>query len=288
MHNHPPNLQSPFSINLSRLLPRAVETNQRTGGSGNTDNSVIESSPSQTRGWHDQVAAVGEQLELDRSTFANTNNQYKISQIRRTGNSPLDLLSLNHALAILLIQSRLSILQRPQRIQTANNAEAQPSEPRLLRIPSNSLRIRGRPDASSIQERSRIKRQVRTVPELASDRGILEHRVEILAVGCDLGALEVLDVLAEAHGLARESELLLDSLEGLDGRGGGIGAVQVPRVEAREVLDGAEELVAADGCGDEAEVVRERGVVDDGVDDGHGWKLWKGYWMGGWVFGRRW
>lgn len=79
----------------------------------------------------------------------------------------------------------------------------------------------------------------------------------------------MLDVLAEAHGLARKSELLLDCLEGLDGCGRRIGAVQVPRVEAREVLDGAEELVAADGRGDEPEVVRERGVVHEGVDGGH-------------------
>lgn len=218
MHN--PSL----STNLSRLLPCAVKTNQRTRGSGNTDNSVIESSPSQTRGWHDQVAAVAEELQLDRSTFANT-NQYKYITRSENGYSPLDLLALNHALTILLVQPRLSTLQNPQRVQAADNAKAQPSEPRLLRIPSNGLRIRCRPDASRIEESSRIKRQVRSVSKLASDSGILEHRVKILAVGSDLGVLEVLDVLAEAHGLAHKSELLLDSLVGLDGCGGRIGAV---------------------------------------------------------------
>lgn len=85
----------------------------------------------------------------------------------------------------------------------------------------------------------------------------------------------MLDVLADAHELAREAELLLEGLEGRDGRGQRVGAVQVPGVEAREVLDCAEELVAADGGGDVFEVVGDGGVVDEGVGD-HGGRLGEG------------
>lgn len=79
----------------------------------------------------------------------------------------------------------------------------------------------------------------------------------------------MLDVLPDAHYFAGEAELLLDSFEGGDFRWGAICAVEVPGVEAGEVLDGAEELVAADGGGDKFEVVGYGGVVDEGVGD-HG------------------
>lgn len=59
----------------------------------------------------------------------------------------------------------------------------------------------------------------------------------------------MLDELADTHDLAGGAELLLDGIVGVDGGLGLVGAVQVPGVEAGEVLQGAEELVSAD-CGD--------------------------------------
>jgi hypothetical protein len=56
----------------------------------------------------------------------------------------------------------------------------------------------------------------------------------------------VLHKLAHAHQLARRAELLLGGFKGRDGGGGAVGAVQIPGEEAREVLQCAEELVAAD------------------------------------------
>ena len=60
----------------------------------------------------------------------------------------------------------------------------------------------------------------------------------------------MLDVLADAHELSRKPELLLDGFEGRDGRWQGVGPEEVPGIEAGEVLDCAEDLVAADGGGD--------------------------------------
>lgn len=67
----------------------------------------------------------------------------------------------------------------------------------------------------------------------------------------------MLDVLADTQAFACEAELLLDGFEGRDQALGVVGAVEVPGVEAGEVLQGAEEFVAADcegegwvnGCG---------------------------------------
>lgn len=80
----------------------------------------------------------------------------------------------------------------------------------------------------------------------------------------------MLDILADAHELARESELLLDGFEGRDFRRQTVGPEEVPGVETREVLDCAEQLVAASGGGYELEVVGYRGVVDEGVRDHDG------------------
>lgn len=56
------------------------------------------------------------------------------------------------------------------------------------------------------------------------------------------------DELAQAHGFAGLAEGFLDGIVAGDGRGGVVGAVEVPGEEAGEVLNGSEGLVAAD-CG---------------------------------------
>ena len=59
----------------------------------------------------------------------------------------------------------------------------------------------------------------------------------------------MLDVLAKAQAFAREAELLLDGVKGRDEPLGLVRAVEVPGVEAGEVLECAEEFVAADWVG---------------------------------------
>ena len=56
----------------------------------------------------------------------------------------------------------------------------------------------------------------------------------------------MLDELCQAHGLAHGAEVLLDAIEDVDGGLRVVGAVEIPGEEAREVLDCAEGLVAAD------------------------------------------
>ena len=95
-------------------------------------------------------------------------------------------------------------------------------------------------------ESDRIECQVECVAELTSDGEVSEDRVHVLAVvGCGRG-LDMLNVLSQPQGLSCQAELLLENLKGLDVGGLCIGAEEVPRVEAGEVLDGSEELVATD------------------------------------------
>ena len=56
----------------------------------------------------------------------------------------------------------------------------------------------------------------------------------------------MLHVLPEAHALADQGEVFLQVVPGGDGCCCGIGAQEVPGVEAGEVLEGSEEFVAAD------------------------------------------
>lgn len=59
------------------------------------------------------------------------------------------------------------------------------------------------------------------------------------------------DILAKAESFASQTELLLDGVERGDEAGWLVGAEEVPGIEAGKVLEGTEELVAADcrGCG---------------------------------------
>lgn len=77
----------------------------------------------------------------------------------------------------------------------------------------------------------------------------------------------MLNILSNAHGLARLSKVLLDCLPWRDGGGGVALAEEVPAQEAAEELDSTEGLVAAECGGDEAQVVGDRRVVNEGVGD---------------------
>lgn len=92
-----------------------------------------------------------------------------------------------------------------------------------------------------------IEREVARVAKLTADGEITEYRVDrVLVVGGQCGCLQMLNKLADPQNLPSCSELLLDSVERLDGGLGAVGAVEVPSIEAGEVLQGSKDLIATD------------------------------------------
>lgn len=91
-----------------------------------------------------------------------------------------------------------------------------------------------------------IKQHVESISKLPSHRRDPQDGVHGLCIAGDGRGPEVLDKLADAHQLARCAKRLLCRIERRDGALRPVGAVEVPGKEAREVLEGAEDLVAAD------------------------------------------
>lgn len=183
------------------------------------------------------------------------------------GNPLEDLLALDDAFAVLAINLGLALLEAVQRIDLAGNAKDEAHGPEAGSVLLQRLGSMPLANARSITHRQGIKGEVPCIANLSADSGVAQKGLDGLCVGGLGGGLEVLDVLADAHDLAGEAELLLDGVPGGHLRGGAVCAEEVPGVEAGEVLDRAEDLVAADGGGDEAQVMGHRGVVGEGVGD---------------------
>ena len=124
-----------------------------------------------------------------------------------------------------------------------------------------------RPDAGGVRNSERIAGEVTGVTQLATDLGVLEDGVHGLCVGCGGSGLEVLDKLAGSEDLAEQAKLLLEGVPRSDLVGGCVRAEEVPGVETSKVLEDSHELVATEGSGHVAQVVRYRRVVDDCVGD---------------------
>lgn len=91
-----------------------------------------------------------------------------------------------------------------------------------------------------------IQQHISRVSQLATDRRIPQHRIDTLCIAGHRRSLEVLDELADAHQFTRKAELLLGRFEGRDAGLRMVCTVEVPGEEAREVLEGAKDFVAAD------------------------------------------
>ena len=152
-----------------------------------------------------------------------------------------------------------------QRVELGDDAAGDADSPEAISLALERLRPRPLLHARGVRESGEIAGQIARIAELAADGGVLQDRIHGLGVSGSRGSLEVLDVLAGAEDLAGEATLLLEGIPRSDLRLGTIGAEEIPRVEAGEILHGSHELVAADGGRDELEVVRHRGVVDDGI-----------------------
>ena len=179
-------------------------------------------------------------------------------------------LTLDNALAVLLIDPCLPLLQTVQGVRLRDNAAHEAHGPKSICLSLELLGTLPLANPQRVPERTGIERQISGVANLPANGGVPHNGVHNFGVGGDGGCADVLNVLAEAHDFTYEAELLLDGIPGGDLGVGAVGAEEVPGVEAGEVLEGAEELVAADGGGYELEVVGYRGVVDDGIGDHDG------------------
>jgi hypothetical protein len=145
----------------------------------------------------------------------------------------------------------LFLLRQPQivqRIKTRNNIASQPHAPRPVSLLLQARGGRELLDARNVRVGHVVKQHVKSVAQLAAYSQILDDGVGGVGVGGDGGQLEVLDEFGQAHSLADAAKVLLDAIEDVDGGLRVVGAVEVPGEEAREVLDCAEGLVAADCC----------------------------------------
>lgn len=91
-----------------------------------------------------------------------------------------------------------------------------------------------------------VQQHVKCITQLSAYGSEPQHGVHGFGIACDSGGAEVLDKLADTHQLARRAELLLGRLIRRDGGLWAVRAVEIPCEEAREVLKGTQDLVAAD------------------------------------------
>ena len=99
-----------------------------------------------------------------------------------------------------------------------------------------------------------IQAQIRRVPHLSPNGQIFQHRIHTLRIRRNGRCFEMFDILTDAERLSSEAKLLLDDLKGGNYSSGIVRAIEVPGVEAREVLKRAEKLVATD-CKGRSELV---------------------------------
>lgn len=167
--------------------------------------------------------------------------------IKRGGDSLFNLLSLNNTLTLLPVDGLLLLLQTEQGVNTRHETAGQTRGPGTVSVLLELLDRSQLAVADHVDDGDGVEGEVARVAELATDGQVAENRVDgALVVEGQRGGLQVLEELADTQDLAGGAELLLDGVVGVDGGLRLVGAVQVPGVEAGEVLDGAQKLVAAD------------------------------------------
>lgn len=162
-------------------------------------------------------------------------------------NIPLNLLSLDNTLTLLAVNGLLPLLQPEEGVKTGQSTAEQPHTPGTVSVLLQTLHRSQLAVSDGVDNGDRVEGQVSSVTELATDSQVAEDRVDGgLVVESEAGGLEVLDELADTHDLACRAKLLLHRIVRVNSRLRSVRAVQVPGVEAREVLQGTEELVATD------------------------------------------
>lgn len=159
----------------------------------------------------------------------------------------LNLLSLNNTLTLLPINRPLLLLQPPDRINARHSTTRQTRHPSPVSVILQPLRARQLPHTDRINDRNRIQSQVARIAELTTHSQIPQDGVNgALVIQRDRRGFEVFDKFTDAQDLPGYPELLLDCVEWVDAALGSVRAVEVPGEETREVLECAQDLVAAD------------------------------------------
>lgn len=282
---------------LCGLAPLGPHADQTADGTGDTDQAVVEGQDAQGGGWGGEIAQVGDELYPGGGALSVDVISAVLLFPWRVVDVLFDLLGLDNSLAFLAVHRLLLLLQPEEGVDPRDGAACQTGAPRAVRILLQTLGGGQLAVADGVDDGDGVEGQVAGVAELATDGQVAQDGVDgALVLQGDGGSLEVLDELADAHDLARGAELLLDGIVGVDGGLRAVGAVQVPGVEAGEVLQGTEKLVTTDwtqqmrlavvscfrlptmttmagertGCRDEAQPVRQRRVVEEGVSDHDG------------------
>lgn len=186
------------------------------------------------------------------------------------GNSLSDAFAFNNTFAVLAINLGLALVEVVKSVKLGGNAKDETHSPAAVGVLAEVLGRFPLADADGIGNSQGIKGEIASISELTTDGGVAEERVHALGVSDSGSGLEMLDILAETQDLAGKTELLLDGVPRRHLGGRAICAQEIPGVETGEILKRAEELIAADGGGDEAQVVGHRRVIDEGVCDHDG------------------
>lgn len=95
------------------------------------------------------------------------------------------------------------------------------------------------PEPDNINNAHCVESQVTSISELATDRQVTQNRVDgALVIGRKSSSLEVFDELSDPQDFSCCSELLLDCIVWGNRGFGLVGAIQIPGIEAGEVLQG--------------------------------------------------
>jgi len=212
---------------LGGLAPLGPGTDQTADGTGQTDDTIVEVGKANRRDGDSQVEQVRDELYPGSGTLL------------------LNLLGLDDALALLAVNRLLLLMESVESVDTGDGTAQQTSTPGAVGVLLDLLDRLQLAIADSIDNSHSVEGQVASIAELTTDCEITQNRVDgALVVKSDGGSLEVLGEFADTHNLTRCAELLLDRIVGVNSRLRAVGAVQVPGVEAGEVLEGTEKLIA--------------------------------------------
>lgn len=229
------------------LGPRRSQSDQTARRTRQTHDTIVEVHDAEVGGWHREIAEIGYELQLCRCPLP----IMFVSKAAITTTFQYDiLLECLPLYSLLRIRARLVplrlVLHVVQRVQARRDIAHQACNPRLVRLPLQSLCAVKLSHTRKVEICQVVHEHVASVPELPTHGQILQYRVHRFRVGGQRGRLEVLDELAESQAFTHTSKVVLECREDLDRSLRVVGAIDIPGQEAGEILDCTEGLVATD------------------------------------------